>query len=368
MGFSISKLFARFDWILFVSILLLLTLSLAALYPISQESGGTNIEQNHFSRQLIFAAIGLAVFFLLSFWDYRSLKNFSNFLFFVGIAILVLVLFLGKVIRGTAGWFRLGEVGFQPVEPFKIIAAILLAKYFSLHSRTVQEFRHILISLVPLSLAVFLVLEQPDLGSAFVLIVLWLTILLINGISIKRILLVLLIISLVFASAWMLLLKNYQKERILTLFRPFSDPQGAGYNVIQSTIAVGSGGMWGKGLGHGSQSQLNFLPEKHTDFIFAVISEEMGFGGAIFTLALLLIVFIRLVRIASNSRDNFGKILIGGLAGVILFQCFINIGMNIGIVPVAGIPLPYLSYGGSSLITMLAVSGMAESVHRLSRN
>jgi rod shape determining protein RodA len=368
MNLSIYKLFAKFDWILFVSILLLLVLSLAALYPISQGKGGISSEQDHFTRQLIFAVIGLVIFFFFAFWDYRSLKNYSNILFFGGIAILILVLIIGKVIRGTTGWVRIGEIGLQPVEPFKIVAAIVIAKYFSLHSRKFGEFKHILISLVPLAVAIYLVLKQPDLGSAIVLIVLWLSIVLISGVNKKYIVAIFLIGVLISSLSWGVFLKSYQKERIRTFLAPFSDPQGAGYNVIQSTVAVGSGGMWGKGLGHGSQSQLNFLPEKHTDFIFALIAEEMGFSGAMFTFILLLIVIFRLCRAAQISRDNFGKLLVGGLAGVIFFQCLVNIGMNIGIVPVAGIPLPFLSYGGSSLITVMAIAGISESVYRLSRN
>ena len=358
----------KFDWVLFSALILLLGLSLAVLYPISYSGGTENPDESHFLRQMIFAGIGLAVFFVFAFFDYRSLKNYSTVLYILGFLLLVSVLIFGKVIRGTTGWLGLGGIHLQPVEPFKIIAAILLAKYFSLHSRSIRDYRHILVSLVPMVMSVFLVIKQPDFGSAFVIFFLWLSILVMSGINRKH-LFILLSVGLIIAFVgWNFFLKDYQKERITTLFNPSSDPLGAGYNAIQSTVAVGSGGFWGKGLGHGSQSQLNFLPEKHTDFIFAVIAEELGFGGAIFVIILLVVVIVRLVRIALNSRDNFGKLLVGGAASVVFIHSLINIGMNVGVMPVTGIPLPFLSYGGSSLITLMAAAGMAESVYWINRS
>jgi len=367
MNFSLQKLFSRFDWLLLVSILLLLGLSLAVLYPISQENSNFNLDKDHFLKQLIFAVAGLVIFFIFSALDYRILKSYSNLLFFAGIIILVLVLFVGKVIRGTTGWIGWGEFRFQPIEPFKIIIVIGLAKYFSLHQRAAASFKQVLYSLVPVGFSVALIMAQPDLGSALVIIFCWLAVLVISGVNKKHLFILALAGILICFLSWNLLLKNYQKERLVTLFHPTADPQGAGYNVLQSTVAVGSGGFWGKGLGHGSQSQLNFLPEKHTDFIFAVISEELGLGGAIFAFLFLLLIIMRFLRIAKNSRDNFGKLLVGGLASIIFIQTLVNIGMNVGMVPVAGLPLPFLSYGGSSLLTMMITAGIVENVHRLSR-
>jgi rod shape determining protein RodA len=362
------RFFYRFDWILLVSILLLLGLSLTILYPISWAGKSGAEEANHFWKQAVFAGIGLAVFFFFASIDYRNLKNCSKFLFFFGAALLVLVLAFGKVIRGTTGWIGFGGLHLQPVELFKIITIILLAKYFSLHSRSLGDYRYILFSFFPVALSVILILSQPDLGSAAVVVFLWAALLVISGASKKHLLVLFLIGILIGSIGWFFLLKDYQKERITMLFNPSLDPLGAGYNVIQSTVAVGSGGLWGKGLGHGSQSQLNFLPEKHTDFIFAVISEELGLGGALFVFLLLLAVMTRYIRIAKVSRDSFGKLLVGGMASMIFFQSLINIGMNIGVMPVAGIPLPFLSYGGSSLIVMMAGAGIVESVYRISRN
>jgi rod shape determining protein RodA len=361
------RFFHRFDWILFVSVVLLLGLGLAALYPISQAGAQKPGDESHFWKQVFFCAVGLAAFFAFSVFDYRNLKNYSTALFLGGLVLLLMVLVFGKVIRGTTGWIGIGGFHLQPVEPFKVIAAIALAKYFSLHARSLNDWKHIFISFVPVVFSILLILKQPDLGSALVIVFLWVAVLLMSGVNKKHLLILLAVAVIISLAAWLFFLKDYQKERITTLFNPNADPLGAGYNVIQSTVAVGSGGFWGKGLGHGSQSQLNFLPEKHTDFIFAVISEELGFGGAIFVFLLAGTVIVRSIRIAKNSRDGFGKILAGGIASVFFVQSLINIGMNIGVMPVTGITLPFLSYGGSSLITMLAGMGILESIHKTSR-
>lgn len=362
-----TKLF-RFDWVLFVAAILLVALSLAVLYPISYDGKKATQDTDHFFRQTMYAVFGLLVFFAFSFFDFRNLKSFSTALFLIGIFLLFLVLIFGKVIRGTTGWIGFGGIHIQPVEPFKIIIAVALAKYFSLHSRTIHEFRHIFISMVPLAISLLLIMSQPDLGSALIILAVWASVLLASGVK-KKHLLVLLAAGIVLSVfCWAFLLKDYQKDRIETVFNPLSDPLGAGYNVIQSTVAIGSGGIWGKGLGHGSQSQLNFLPEKHTDFIFAVIAEELGFGGALFVLILFGVIITRLALIAQSSRSGFGKLLAGSFAMIIFAQVAINIGMNAGIMPVAGIPLPLLSYGGSSLFTTMAILGIAQNVHRSGEN
>lgn len=361
------RIFFKLDWILITAIVLLLILSLSVLYPISYGGETASKDRSNFFRQLIFVAIGIAIFFILSFFDYRIIKGYSASLFIIGILLLAAVLILGKTIRGTVGWIGFSGFHLQPVELFKVILAIMLAKYLSVNSRTIKEFRHILITLIPVGLSTFLILKQPDLGSALVVVSIWLGILIISGIK-KRYLLILLVAGLIVSAiAWGFLLKDYQKDRINSLFNPSADPLGTGYNAIQSTVAVGSGGIWGKGLGHGSQSQLNFLPEKHTDFIFAVTAEEMGLGGALFVLFLLSLIIIRLFGIAQKSQGNFGKLLVSGIAIMIFVQSVVNIGMNMGVVPITGIPLPLLSYGGSALITTLAALGIAESVHRRSK-
>ncbi len=355
----------RLDWILFVSMMLLVVLGLAILYPISHEENNAGQEAaNHFFQQLIYAVTGLVVFAIFSFFDYRNLKGYSTALFLIGLAMLFLVLVFGRVVRGTTGWLGFAGIHIQPVELFKVIMAVALAKYFSVHSRTIHNPKHIFMSLIPLAVALVLILMQPDLGSAMIILAVWVSVLLISGVK-KRHLLVLLVAGILIGLVgWGYLLKDYQKDRIKNVFNPLSDPLGTGYNVIQSTVAVGSGGIWGKGLGHGSQSQLNFIPEKHTDFIFAVIAEELGLGGAFFVLVLLSVMLVRIIAIAQNSRDNFGKLLASSFAVVIFFQAAVNIGMNVGIMPVTGIPLPFLSYGGSSLVTNMIMMGIIQNVYR----
>jgi rod shape determining protein RodA len=358
----------RIDWVLLMAALFLVGLSLAVLYPISylgnSASGGDN---GHFQRQVIFAVFGAVIFFVFSFSDYRIFRSVSSPSFLAGILLLIAVLLFGKIVNGTSGWISLGFFNFQPVELFKLVIAVVLAKYFSLNAKTIRESRHIFISSVPVMISVVLVLAQPDLGSALVIVGAWAGALLLSGVK-KNYLAALILVGIAASVfSWHFLLRDYQKERINVLISPAEDPRGAGYNVLQSTVAVGSGGLWGKGLGHGSQSQLNFLPEKHTDFIFAVIAEELGFAGVMFTLAVLGVIMTRLFVIARDSRDNFGKLLVGIISVVIFIQIIINIGMNIGIAPVAGIPLPFLSYGGSSLVVTFMMLGIAESVYRGSR-
>lgn len=362
-----TRLFG-FDWILFVSAVLLIALSLAVLYPISYDGQNLNRDTDHFFRQVVYAVVGLFVFFAFSFFDFRNLKSFSTALFFVGVFLLFLVLIFGKVIRGTAGWVGFAGIHIQPVEPFKIIIAVILAKYFSFHARTIHESKHIFISMVPLAVSVLLILLQPDLGSAIIIVAVWASVLLASGVKKKHLIMLAVAGAILALFSWNFLLKDYQKDRIQTVFNPLSDPLGAGYNVIQSTVAIGSGGIWGKGLGHGSQSQLNFLPERHTDFIFAVIAEELGLGGALFVLILFAIILLRIIAIAQNSRSGFGKLLAGSFAMIFFSQVFINIGMNIGLVPVTGIPLPLLSYGGSSLFTTMAILGIVQNIHRKNGN
>ncbi len=299
--------FFELDWILIIAVTLLLGLSLAVLYPISSSGGELNKEKDYFFRQLVFVGVGLVVFFLFALSDYRNWKVASSYLFLLGIFSLFLVLLFGKTVRGTSGWLSLGFFNVQPVEPFKIIIVVVIAKYFSRDARGIRGWKSIFLSFVPVLISLFFVLIQPDLGSALIILGVWASLLLISGMEKRQLFILLAGLIIVSLASWNFFLKDYQKERIHVLLNPSADPLGAGYNVIQSTVAVGSGGFWGKGLGHGSQSQLNFLPEKRTDFIFAVVAEELGFGGAMFVLILLVVLLLRLFAIARVSRDNLEK-------------------------------------------------------------
>ncbi|HEB01595.1 MAG TPA: rod shape-determining protein RodA [Candidatus Portnoybacteria bacterium] len=348
------------DWIMLTVIFLLIGLGLvtiaSTLYP-------TNLI--NFKRQIIFAGFGLALMLLISFLNYRVLKNYTLgliFLYLISIGLLVAVLFWGTKIRGSSSWFSLGPLSLQPVEILKPVLIIVLAKYFADHYREMYRLRHLFISGLIVALPAGLILIQPDLGSLLVIIGIWLGLMILSGIKLRHLLLLGVVGCLITLLSWFFFLQDYQKARILAFINPNLDPLGQGYNVIQSIIAVGSGGLLGKGLGQGTQSQLNFLPEQHTDFIFAVVAEEWGFIGVLFVLILFGVLFFRLIKVALASSDNFGRLLSAGVAIMLFFHLIINIGMNMGLVPITGIPLPLLSYGGSSLVATLISLGLVQGV------
>ncbi|MBU1102711.1 rod shape-determining protein RodA [Patescibacteria group bacterium] len=357
MWLSIKKL----DWILIAAAMAMCAIGSLTLFGI--DAGGQ--AGSFFNKQILFVAIGAAVMFGLSFFDYRIFKNYTFIpviLYVILLILLVLVLILGKEIRGSVGWFRLGEINFEPVELAKIIIILVLAKYFSGRHVEVYRVRHIIASLVYVGLPLGLVLLQPDLGSSLILIAIWLGIVILSGIKPRHLMVVLLSGIIISSLAWAFALKPYQQERILSFLNPSKDPLGHSYNLIQSKIAIGSGGLWGKGLGHGSQSQLNFLPEKHTDFIFAVLAEEWGFLGILFLFAVYLLFFWRLIKLIFICRNNFFRLFVAGFALMLFAQIFINVGMNLGLVPITGISLPFISYGGSNLLINFIALGIVQSI------
>ena len=342
------------------SVALLLAISLATIYSLFV--GDPNIGLLNFRKQLISVIAGLGLMFFFAFFDYRSMNFFSTKLYFGTIVALILVILFGTTIRGTTGWIGFGGFHIQPVEPAKIALIVFLASFFSKKKSQLSIIVRITVSVMLLFFPVFLIIKQPDLGSSLIIIASWAVMLSISGISKKNLLILCLIGCTIVGSSWFFL-RDYQKERLINFVNPYNDPRGSGYNVIQSIVAVGSGGMWGKGLGHGSQSQLNFLPEKHTDFIFAVITEELGFFGSTVIFVLFGVLFYRMKEIARLSGDNFGYLLATGIIIMIFAQALINIGMNIGVMPVTGVPLPLLSYGGSSLVVVLSAIGIVQSIH-----
>lgn len=354
------KNFLKLDWVLTAAVFLLITIGMLSLYSISLAGEAQNTD--HFYKQLLAIFLGVVFMLALSFFDYRALIFYSTKFYFAGILILASVIFWGVKVRGTTGWIGLGGLHFQPVEIVKIIIIIFLAGLLSKKkielSSTVKMISSVVLVLVPVAL----IISQPDFGSAMIILGIWGGMLFASGVNRKNLLL-LLIIGIIFSSSGWFFLKDYQKNRLINFAKPMNDPKGSGYNVIQSLVAVGSGGLYGKGLGHGSQSQLNFLPEKHTDFIFAVIAEEMGFLGSLMVLGLFGIIIYRMKETASLARDNFGYLLVVGILTMFCLQIVINVGMNIGLFPVTGVPLPLLSYGGSAMTMMLAAFGITQSVY-----
>lgn len=367
MNFKFIQRFYKFDWLLFAVVLLLVFCGLAIIYSITLGQGnvvnGSILSSPLLHKQIISLAIGIIFFCVFSLANYRLFYLCSRYLFFGIIILLLSVLFCGDTIRGTTGWFEIGGFNFQPVEVAKLILIVILAKYFTINGRYLAQFRHVILSGIISLIIISLVLLQPDFGSAIILILIWGGMMFCAGVSKKYLILVALTAILVMALSWLFVLKNYQKERLLVFLNPQADPQGSGYHVAQSIIAIGSGQLFGKGLGFGSQSQLKFLPESHTDFIFAVIAEEMGFVSVIFFFALFAFLYYRLIKISKDSVDDFGSLFCVGIIISLFSQMFINLAMNIGVLPVTGLPLPFVSFGGSSLIMSLTMIGVAQNVY-----
>ena len=358
----------KLDWVLIITTLLLVGIGLLSLY--SSSLGKKDFL--NFKKQLIFFGIGIFLMIFLSFFDWRLLREDPHLiliLYFLCLALLVGLFFFAPEIRGTKSWYKLGPVSIDPIEFTKIVLIILLAKYFSTRHIEMYRINHILISGLYIFIPSFLVLRQPDLGSVLILISLWLGVLILSGIKIRHFLILVLVFLLIFIFSWKTFLKDYQKERILSFIWPqISDPLKIGWNQRQAKIAVGSGGIFGQGIGRGSQTQLGFLPEPQTDFIFAAIAEETGLIGVSILLFLFSILIWRIFKIAmgggwvASSQSNFAYLFASGLSLLFIIQIFINIGMNIGILPIIGIPLPLISYGGSSLLATFIGLGILQSI------
>lgn len=312
--------------------------------------------------QAIYVVVGLLLYIGLSKLDYQLWKPFFKPVYVIIMVLLLFVLFLGYETRGSVRWIPLGLFNFQPSEFAKIILILVLANFWS---KNLPSWKNIFKSIITLSPIAFLVFRQPDLGTTLTIIFIWIAILVAANLSIKKIFLIFLIGMMIIPSSWFFL-KDYQKHRITTFLYPEHDPLGLGYNVIQSTIAVGSGQIYGRGLGRGTQSRLQFLPEFRTDFIFASIAEELGMIGSLLVLFLYSTLFFVFFRVLSQIKDRFGELIIIGVMGMLFFQMVVNIGMNIGVLPVTGITLPLLSYGGSSILTIFISLGLVSSIKRYS--
>lgn len=352
----------RFDWLLLSATALILSMGMLALYSFSETAAG-NV---YFGKQLLFACLGIGAMFFIGALDYRHIARLSTLLYFVTLGVLLLVLFIGEPVRGTVGWISIGGFQVQPVEFAKLTLIVFLASFISKKSTELGEWTRLIASLFLVAIMILLVLKQPDLGSSLVLLFIWGSMILVSGIRFKHLVVLTLLGGTLLGIGWTML-ADYQKARLQTFVNPELDPRGAGYNVLQSMVAVGSGGFTGKGIGHGSQSQLNFLPEKHTDFIFAVLSEELGLLGAGLILFLYALFLYRIQRTAERARDNVGYLISVGVFALFFVQIVVNLGMNMGLLPVTGLPAPFLSYGGSSLLASFMAVGLLLSIFRLRR-
>jgi rod shape determining protein RodA len=354
----------RRSWRKFDLWLLAFALMLVA-YGLVVIRSATLLADRPVSAQLLtqgaYALLGVGLMLVLSFVDYRLLGVFAVAIYGGALALLALVLVTGTTIYGAQRWVDVGPARFQPSELAKVAVILCLARYLASREQELGRPRTLLVSLAIVLVPVALVYRQPDLGTSLVLLSIWFGMTFAAGVPLKWLGTMLAVPLVGFPLVWRLL-QDYMRRRLTTFLAPERDPLGEGYNLIQARISVGAGGWWGKGLGNGSQTQLNFLRVQHSDFIFAVLGEEMGFVGAAALLSLYGALFWRCLRVARHARDAFGRHLAAGVTSMLLFQVFVNIGMNIGLLPVTGIPLPFISLGGSSLISILIGLGILQSV------
>jgi rod shape determining protein RodA len=352
----------KLDWILAATVLLIAGIGLLSVYSSSLGKGG---EPMNFLKQSVFLGVGFLLMLVFSFLDYRNFRGNSYLiliLYCLCLAALVGLFWFSHPVRGVKSWYRLGVFAFSPVEFTKIILIILLAKYFSIRHVEMYRFYHIVLSAFYVLAPALLVYFQPDLGSVIILRLLWLGVLIVSGIKLRHFFILSLCGILLFSFSWGFLLRDYQKDRIISFITPEYEPLQIGWSQKQAKIAIGNGGLLGQGIGKGSQTQYGFLPEVQTDFIFSAIAEEFGFL-TIFVLFLLFFVFFwRITKIALLADNNFSRLFALGLGIIVIAQLFINVGSNIGYLPVIGIPLPFVSYGGSSLLALFLALGVLQNI------
>jgi rod shape determining protein RodA len=353
------RLFTHFDWTLLLILLLILTAGLVNLY-----SAGFAFSQDTSLclKQIRWIVLGLVCMVLAFSVDYRYIIRHAYFIYGITVVLLLIVLFYGYMTHGSRRWILFMGFSFQPSELMKLAIILVLAKYFD--ENKLQRsllLKDLVFPAVLMIVPFFLILQQPDLGTALVVFIIFVSMVLFIGVNWKALGVVCVTGMALLPMAWFLL-RDYQKERILTLFAPEKDPLGAGYHIIQSMIAIGSGGWWGKGFLQGTQTHLRFLPEQQTDFVFSVFAEEWGFIGV----AILMILFLSLIvwglKISLYSKDYLGTLIAFGITMLIAWSVFINVGMVLGLLPVVGIPLPFMSYGGSSIVVLLIAMGLLMNI------
>jgi len=359
--------FRKFDWWLAGSAAFLTGLGLLMMGSLG---GSSATPLFWFWRQTLWVAVGILAMIVAASIDYRIFRHHAAlvlFIYSVANAFLVLVLFAGTRVRGAKAWLEFGNIAFQPIEIAKLALILALAKYFATKNTELWRFRHIAISGVYTAIPVLLAALQPDLGSALVLVAIWLGMTILSGIRLRQLLFLIVILLFSGALVWNRVLNERQRGRVLAVINPRAVSETALYSARQALIAIGSGGIWGKGIGKGTQTQLGFLSEAKTDFVFAAISEELGILGMTLTLIALGIFLWRIMHTALIAGNNFARLLCAGFFIMSSAHIFVNIGMNLGIVPVIGIPLPFLSYGGSYMLANFIGIGIVFGIQSRSR-
>ncbi len=354
-----KKFISKIDWWIIFSLIPLSVLSLSAMSSLGVKSG-----EGLFVKQLTWFGISFVILFLVASLDLSFLKKSKNIIIFYifGVGLLIFLFFFGLTTHGATSWISFGGFTFQPADFMKLMLILILAKYLARRHVGIKAIKHIFITGLYFLIPFILIFLQPDFGSAVILFGIWFGMILISGISKKHLLILIISGLALFSVMWIFVLQDYQKNRIMTFINPLSDIRGTGYNAYQSTIAVGSGRLLGKGVGYGTQSRLSFLPEYESDFIFAAISEEWGFVGSVIMLLLLLFIIIRILINAYSMNSNFELLFSVGLVFYLMTHIIINIGMNIGVMPVTGVTLPFISYGGSHLFIEFLSLGILMSM------
>ncbi|HEY7802126.1 MAG TPA: rod shape-determining protein RodA [Dehalococcoidia bacterium] len=361
----------EFDYLLLLAALALTAYGALLIYSGSLTTyGSPSAAFSHpVSRQLAFAAVGLVAMLVLSRIDYRIFGPLSLTLYLVSLAGLVFVLVAGGTAYGSRRWILIGGTQVQPSEIAKVCTVIMLAKFFDDNEERMQSLRVFLTSILIAALPAALVIVEPDLGSSAVFLVMWFGVAMVAGVRRLHMAGLIALIAAFTPVAVLAAAQGYQKDRLSIWLDPGKDPLGTGFNILQAEISIGSGGFFGKGFTHGTQTQLDYLRTQTTDYVFSVGAEELGFIGAMILFALFILMLFRCLRVAGHADDAFGRLIAVGVMTFILFQVFVNIGVNIRLVPVTGVPLPFVSQGGSSLITLLAALGILQSIlgHRRKR-
>lgn len=355
---SLSQKLDQLNWLLISLILILAFMGFIMLY--SADGGGF---RPWLIKQISFFALFFPVMIIIAITDIKFWYKASYLFYAIALGLVIIVDIMGHNAMGATRWFRLGPITIQPSEIMKICTVFALARYFySIDSENVGKMRFLIAPLLMVATPVFFIFYQPDLGTALILLLVGISILFLAGVKAWKFVAVGIAGLIAIPFLWNFFLYDYQKQRVLTFLNPDNDPLGSGYNIIQSKIAIGSGGLFGKGYLNGTQGQLNFLPEKQTDFIFTMLSEELGFIGSTFTIAIYSAIIAIGISIAMHTKHQYGRLLTMGVINIFFLHMFINIGMGMGLLPVVGAPLPLISYGGTITASMLIGFGLVLNV------
>lgn len=359
---GVKNLFAEIDWVMFVSVILI---SFFGLITMNSFVG----ENTFFEKQLMWLGVSVAAFFAVSLVDFKFLRRTPVVVWLYLFAVLALgVLFgVGSVFQGAKSWLNFGFFAFQPADFAKLVLVITLAKYFSRRHIEIRYFRHLIVSGVYAFILFMLIFVQPDFGSALIIFFVWFGMVLSSGLSKKHLVTLFVLGAVTFSALWMFVLADYQKSRVMNFIHPLQDIRGTGYNAYQSMISVGSGQLLGKGVGYGTQSRLNFLPEYQTDFVFSAFAEEWGFVGVMLLFAIYMVLIWRILKNSLLGATNFESLFGIGVAVLFISHFIIHVGMNIGLMPITGLTLPFMSYGGTNLLISFISLGILMSMKRYAR-